>query len=314
VTLKAEQLLRGGPAGIDPSSVDPAAAVSTLERVLEVASILGLVADEAEVVGDALSSDLSGLSLDTLRRVAEAIVTLRSAPRSVSVWGRPKAAESAEVVLLVAADDLRSARAAHARVYERFTDGIWLIPDSLLRDGRRPWRLLSRARLRAGLRSASRTGRVPGRLNRAAREVIEVRTARERLASMGPLLMHHLAGLDRGPLIDVDDALAAVRAVRALQEALGEVLDCDRLQLLLLADAFRSEDVVGPGRGLRDAVRAWATEVEAAGGRDPLGLSVKELAQWAVECARCLPCGRESRPWRPSVPPRPRCRQSWRRS
>ena len=292
-TLQAERLLGSGPTAIDPTAIDPAAAVAIGEHVLEVASLLGLVAEEAAVVGDALSSDLEDLSLERLHSVAEAVVALRSAPRSVSGWGRPSAAESAEMVLLAAADDLRAARAAHARVYERFTDGIWLLPDSLLRAGRKPWRVISRARLRAGLRAASRTGRVPGLINKAALEVIEVRAARERLASMGPLLMHHLAGLDRGPMIDVDDALAAVRAVRTLQAAVGDVLDSDRLQLLLLADAFRSDDVIGPARGLRDAVRAWAAEVEAAGGHDALGWSVAELAQWAVECARCLPAVRE---------------------
>jgi hypothetical protein len=105
--------------------------------------------------------------------------------------------------------------------------------------------------------------------------------------------MHHLAGLDRGPLFDVDDALAAVRAVRTLQDALGDVLDSNRLQLLLLADAFRSDDVIGPARGLRDAVRAWGGEIEAAGGREPLGLSVKVLTRWASECARLLPALRQ---------------------
>jgi hypothetical protein len=293
VTLEAERLLGDGPTKVDPTAIDPATAVATAEHVLEVASLLGLIKDEAIVLGEALASDLGEIPVETLQRVAEAVVALGSAPRTVSGWGRPSAAESAEMVLDAAADDLRAARAAHAQVYDRFTDDIWLLPDALLRAGRKPWRVISRARLRAGLRVASRSGRVPGLINKAARDVIDVRAARERLASMGPLLTHHLAGIDRGPMIDVDDALAAVRAVRTLQAALGDALNSDRLQLLLLADAFRSDDVVGPARGLLAAVRAWAAEVDAAGGNDALGGSVPDLAAWATECARCLPSLRE---------------------
>src|SRR3546814_12716324 len=79
--------------------------------------------------------------------------------------------------------------------------------------------------MRLRLRSVSRTGRLPGRLSSVTKDVLEARNARVQLSLVHPTLAHHLGELDRGPLTDVDEVLAALRAVRRLQSALGPRLD-----------------------------------------------------------------------------------------
>src|SRR3546814_17599236 len=121
--------------------------------------------------------------------------------------------------------------------------------------------------MRLRLRSVSRTGRLPGRISSVTKDVLEARNARAQLSLVHPTLAHHLGELDRGPLTDVDEVLAALRAVRRLQSALGPRLDEARLQRLLLADAFRSDDVMRPAANVRSTIQAWTGDVAAPGGR-----------------------------------------------
>lgn len=287
--MRLEALLAQGPTSVDPSSVDPTRAVASAERILKVtATLFDLIGEEEEVLSEALASDLGSLGLNALSEAVEAVLGLSEAPRAVASWGRAAAAEAAEMVLQVAAEDLRAAAGAHERLYQHFTEAIWHVPGTVLHAGLRPWHPISRARLRRELRAVSRTGRVRG-LTATTKEVLEVEAARGRLASMAPLLSHHLAELDRGPLSDADGALAAISAVRRLQAALGDLLDEDRLERLLLADAFRSLDVVGPAVRLRNALRAWGADVKSVEGAEACGLSQAELAQWAAEVSHLLP-------------------------
>jgi hypothetical protein len=189
----------------------------------------------------------------------------------------------------MAATDVRTAALSHQVLYERFTGDIWQVSGALLDKGRSRWRPLARVRLRQELRGTSRTGRVPGRLTDVATQILEARADRRRLSSQSELLSRHLGDLDRGPLTDIDSALATLAAVRRLHTALGGDLDEDRMRQLLLADAFHSTDVSEPAANVRNAIRGWSEAVEAVGGSGASRLRPVELAFWALECGILLP-------------------------
>lgn len=271
-------------------AVDPHGAIDAADRILNVGTtIVDMVDEEANVLGEALACDLRGLSFERLGRVASSVLALSTAPRATAAWAHPTAAAAAQTVLLVAADDLRDSARSHAELYDRYRDGIWQVPEGLLRAARRRWRLVAHARLRAELRAVSRTGRVPGRLGPAAKQVLAARASRDRIESLSPLLSHHMAELHRGPFSDVDAALVAIAAVRDLQSALGELLAADRLEGLLMADAFRSHDVTGAAANLRNALRAWGTDVTSSSHASAGAMCLSELTTWISETSHVLP-------------------------
>jgi hypothetical protein len=288
-SARIETLLSDGPSAIDSCAIDPVTAVAAARRAIAAArAAVDLITDEAAVLGDALSTDLGTLPLRALHDIADAVLGLSMAPRAAAGWGDPTAAAAADTVLEVAAEDLRDAARSHQGLYERFTEGVWHVPTPMLRAARHRWRLIARARVRRQLRLTSRSGRV-GSLTIAVAELLEVRATRDRLDAVAPLLSHHLEQLDRGPLSDVDAALSALEAVRLLQTRLGNLLDSQRLQELLLADAFRSPDVAGPAVHVRNAIRAWSADVLSMGGADARALDLDALARWATECSDLLP-------------------------
>jgi len=124
--------------------------------------------------------------------------------------------------------------------------------------------------------------------------VLLARRARARVDGVAPLLAQHLGGLNRGPLSDADDALRAVRAVRRLQAALGDLADGERLRRLLLADAFRSEDVFGPAVNVRMALGAWQRDLDGVGGRDAWAFTLDELVDWTEGVTELLPALRQA--------------------
>ena len=295
VLADIEMLLVEGPTGIDPVRALPALAAELATMVADAArATLELVPGEAAVLGEALAADLCDLRLDRLQQIADAVLAVSRAPRAAEHWGEPRAAEAAEAVITAAANDLREAAVTHEWLYEHFTDRVWTIPTPLLERGQRRWRVAARARLSAQLRRASRRGRLPGRLGGAAAGVLLARRARSRVDAVGPLLSQHLGVLHRGPLSDADAALRAVQAVRQLQSALGDLADGQRLRRLILADAFRSEDVFGPAVNLRMGLGAWQRDVEGAGGKDPLAYTLLELADWSDWVLDVLPSLREA--------------------
>lgn len=288
-SARVEGLLSDGPSAIDPGAIDPATAVATARRVLAAATAaVDLITDQALVLGDALSTDLATLPLSALHDIADAVLGLSLAPRAAAGWGDPTAAAAAAAVLAVAAEDLRDAARSHERLYARFTEGVWHVPTPMLRAARRRWRLIARARVRRQLRLTCRSGRV-GSLSGSVTDLLEVRATRDRLEAVAPMLSHYLEQLDRGPLSDVDAAMSALEAVRLLQTRLGGLLNSERLQQLLLADAFRSPDVAGPAVQVRNAICAWAADVQAAAGGDAGALNLDDLAGWATKCSDLLP-------------------------
>jgi hypothetical protein len=287
---RLEKLLAQGPSAVDTEHVVPALAAEITSLATSAGMItLDLVPTETEVLGEALGVELSGLRLDTLHEVADAVLAVSRAPRAEARWGQPRAAEAAEAVITAVAGDLREATRTHEWLYDHFTDRVWDIPAPLLERGQRFWRFASRARLSRLLREASRNGRLGGRLNRMVTGVAEARLARERVAAVAPLLEQHLGVLHQGPLSDADAALRSVGAVRRLQTVLGDELPADRLSRLLLADAFRSEDVWGPAVNLRTALGAWQHDVDSFGGDGAWALTLGELADWVDEGVVLLP-------------------------
>jgi hypothetical protein len=288
--LRLEHLLAHGPTAIDPVGVAPAIAIAATDRLLRAAAgAIELISAEAEVLGDALGTEIVDVSMDRLGDLAEAVLALSMAPPTAPAWGRRAGADAAVAVLEAAATDLRTTAHTHARLYERWTEAVWDIPDHRLVAGRRRWRVVARVRLARELRAVSRTGRLGGGVTAAATEIIEARAARDRRDALAPLVAAHLGSAGRGPLSDVDAALEALATVRSLQAVLGDRLQEDRLARLLDADAFRSHDVVGPAVTLRSALRAWRTDVAGVNGLAVPGQRLEDLATWAEECCALLP-------------------------
>ena len=288
--MRAEELLVSGPTAVDPTATGAREALERADRLRTAAvALVEVVSEEADVLSEALGADLSDLPLERMHDVAQAVVTLSTARRGVAAWGDPAEAEAAEVVLQVSEPHLREAARSHEALYAHFTDGIWDVSPELLASAAGRWRLISRARLRTRLRAVSRNRRIPGRLSRVVAEVTAAHESRSQLAVLGPLLSHHLAELDRGPLSDVGTARTTLLAVRGLQRSLGDRLDADRLVRLLDADAFRSHDVVGPARTVRSALHAWAGDVAAAGGDRAWATDLIGLRRWSDEAGHVLP-------------------------
>src|SRR3546814_19627356 len=86
-----------------------------------------------------------------------------------------------------------------------------------------------------------------------------------------------------------DTLLPYTQRVRSrLQSALGPRLDEARLQRLLLADAFRSDDVMRPAANVRSTIEAGTADVAAAGGRSATTLDGARLAAWASDLSDAL--------------------------
>lgn len=282
-TAALERDLAEGPTRIDTAAVTPAEALGEAWLVADAAAAhAGVLMEEAEVLGEALGASLVGAPLRQVVRVAGAVLDIARTEPAEPSWGDPAHAHLAAVVLDAHGDDLRRAAAVHREVYERFTDGIWGVPKTRLLAGRRGWRLVIRARLRRELAAVSRTGRLPGRLDANLDLLLRARTAREQADQLSPILERHLGRHDHGPLTDVDAALAALRAVRELQDALGDDLDSERLIELLLAEVFVQPEVTGPAMVLHTELQAWAAEVTQLCGGDPWALPAEELERWAT--------------------------------
>ncbi|MBA2280068.1 MAG: hypothetical protein H0W25_02395, partial [Acidimicrobiia bacterium] len=152
--LRLERLLAGAPLNLDPAAVPPGVAFLATQRLAAVApDALASVAQEAEVLGEALSADVRSLGLVAMCDVGAAALALCAVAPAVRSWGSRAGADAAERVLVLAADDLRAAAASHTLLYERFAEDIWLVPSALLAAGGKRWRLAARARLRRRLRA-----------------------------------------------------------------------------------------------------------------------------------------------------------------
>jgi hypothetical protein len=288
--LRLEHLVRQAPCGYNPAITPALTAVTRAGHLVHGArTALDLLADEVATLSEGLGADLATLSLDELDAVAASVVSLGNVPRTVPAWGHRAAADGAALVLDLIGPDLRKVAQAHERLYERFTDHVWEVPASRLAAGRRRWRVIARRRLSHELRAASRTGTVPGGLGDVASEIMEVRVMRAELAPVRPLLATHLGSLDRGVLTDVEAAVAALAAVRDLQRALGMLLDDERMERLLLADAFRTGELLVPARSIRTTLAAWSFDVAVAGGRGAFAVDGDTLEAWADEVAMLAP-------------------------
>lgn len=286
----AETLLVLGPTALDPVSASPADVASGAWLVVRAATNLAeQVIDDAEVLGEALGSQIADLPLGELDKVIGAVLDLGLGSRTEPVWASPAAADAARIVLDAHGERLRETTNLHEVLYARFTDHVLDIPEARVRAGTQPWRLLARLRLRGALASASRTGRVPGGLTSTAREVLAVRESRRVLSSLTPILTRHLGRTGFGPLTDVDGLTSSLSAVRRLQRALGDRVDPARLSGLIAAAAFNSPELVAPATALRACLQTWRIEVALLCGGDPWAVPADELGRWAAQTSAVLP-------------------------
>lgn len=285
-----ERLLMHGPTAVDPSTASPSEVVVEAWLVVRAAAAHAEpMREEAEVLGEALAADIATMHLRHLDHVVGAVLELAVVRAGHPGWAAPADAEAARLVLDAHAEDLKRGAQLHRDVYERFTDQVWDVPEPRLRAGRRPWRLLTRARLRSDLARVSRTGKIPGSLTSMSNLVLSARRSRQLLADLDLLLDRHLGRQHQGPLTDVDAISASLDAVLRLQRALGDRLDVDRLRGLLMADAFTSPELTTPALNLRSALRGWQADVARLCGGNPWAVPASDLAEWASRTGAALP-------------------------
>jgi hypothetical protein len=279
--VHAEGLLCSGPVAI-ALSTPPTEAIGRARLAARAADAMGEIAqNESEVLEQALGGRLVDLPLHRLSAVVDALLLLSEAPCAEPAWASPVAAHAAEALLDAYEDEFRNGARTHQAVYAQFTADVWDIPARRLKRGRRPSHPIAWLRLRRALAASGRTRLAPGPVAVAADLVLEARAVRDQLATIAPLLANHLGEYDRGPLTDVDAARAALAAVRALHDALGDRLDPNRLERLLAADAFRHDAVLDGARKLGAALQAWKTDIGRLGGGQAVSMHGAELIRWA---------------------------------
>jgi hypothetical protein len=285
----AERLLVSGPTSLDPLTDAPMPVATGAQRLVPCAlKMADRVVEEAEVLGEALGAPIADLPLRQLDDIVGAVLGLSTMTAIEPAWGAPAAADAADVVLDAFGSELRATAEGHNDLYAAFTEHVLDIPRTRLQAVDRPWRVISKARLRRELAWASRTGRVPGRLRAVAHRVLAVRDARGRLEELEPLLSSHLGRGTWGPVTDTDAVIASLAAVRRFQRALGDRLDPARFTGLLAAGAFRSIELTLPATNVQTALRRWRREVASACAGDPWAVPAPELATWALQVAGAL--------------------------
>lgn len=285
-----ERLLAEGPTSVDPDTALPADVVAEASIAVRAAfAHAPVLEEEASVLGAALSVQLVDLPVRQLDEAVDAVLGLSDVAPGASGWANPADADAAQLVLEAHGDDVRTGVELHREVYERFTESVWDVRESRLRAGRRRLRLRSRWVLRSQLGSASRSGSVPGGLREMSDLLLRARAARHRLATLEPLLDRHLGRHHQGPRTDVAVALDSLAAVRRLQRVLGDRLDVERLRGLLMADAFRTPDMVLPALNLGGALAAWQASLEGLQAGNSWALPVSKIAAWAGETSAVLP-------------------------
>jgi hypothetical protein len=288
--LQLEALLSRGPTAIDPEVASPKQVVIEAWLVVRAAATQSeILAEEAEVLGEALGADLAMLDLRRLDLVVGAVIDLGLVRSGEPSWADPAEADVAVVMLDANGPDLRRAADLHHDVYGRFTEDIWAVSEARLRAGRQGWRIVSRMHLRRDLSAARRPDGRPHSLSVDVELLLEAREARRRLVELSPLLERHLGRHYQGPLTEVDSVQASLDAIVRLQGALGRHLDVERLRGLLLADAFTSPEVANPALTLHTALRSWAAEVARLCGGDPWAIPAGALAGWARRTGEALP-------------------------
>jgi len=289
VAAGLERLLERGPTAIDPSDALPGATLSNAWLGVRAASAHApIIADEAEVLAEALGASLTQLPLDQLGRVASAVLALAAAGGAEAAWADRADVDAARSVLDAHGADLREAAELHRQVYERFTERVWEIRSTRLDAGTRRRGVLRRRLLRLDLLAARRTEALQGSVRSQAQLILRAREARRRLVTLAPLLERHLGRRWRGPLTDVAPIVRSQDALRQLHRALGDQLDVDRLRDLLLADAFTSDELTACAMRLTDALRAWEDELTTLSGGNPWALPADDLARWAADTGGAL--------------------------
>ena len=220
------------------------------------------------------------------------LAVLASAPRRPrprpGVTGRPPTAPPS--CSISSAPTLREAAAAHERLYERFTDHVWEVPARAPVAGARRWRA---ARAPPPAPRSSGPPAAPAR-SPAASPTSRRRSSRSRAARADSPRSAPCSRTTSATSTAVSSPTSTPRprplaAVRDLQQALELLHDDDRIERLLLADAFRSRRAAGAGPlhphdpgGLG---RATSTRPAAAA---PSPSTATRSTRWADEVERHL--------------------------
>jgi len=287
---QAKEILASGIVPVRPETADPVRVLQDLDPFVKFTSESAQqLLEHASLLGEALGSDLSGLTLGNLRRLCHAIFRLSDAPPPNPAWCRPAAAYAASVALGALGDDMRAATALYQQLYEDFTEEIWDLP-SIRRHSAvdRWWQAAARRRLKAELASVSRTGRPPTNVRATMATLRRALALRKDIEVAWTSMRGHLGWFADAPMPDVEGASASLAAVQELLAALGERADVARLMDLAAADAFVCAELSGPASEITDTIAAWAGLAKRFHGPDPLAFTAPELSQWAVVTAQSL--------------------------
>lgn len=290
LAAQAKEVLATGIIPVRLAAADPVRVLQEVEPFVRYTTdTSNHLLEQASLLGEALGSDLSTLTLGHLRKLSVAIFRLADAPPPNPSWCRPAAAYAASVALAALGEDMRAATAVHQKLYEDFTEEIWDLPS--LRGHAvidRWWQVGTRRRLRSELASVSRTGKPPSNVKATMATLRRALALRADVENAWTSMRGHLGWFADSRMPDADGAAASLSALQDLQVALGERADIERLTELAAADAFVSPELTGPADAIGDAIAAWAGLAKRFHGPDPLAFTAPELAQWAVVTAQSL--------------------------
>ncbi|MEY2464649.1 MAG: hypothetical protein QOH64_2787 [Acidimicrobiaceae bacterium] len=287
--LKARSMLATGVVPVDPDQADPVRLPQELGPFAnETRDAAASLLDEVSYLGEALGTDLSGLVLRDLQRLARAILQLSAAPPPNPAWATPTNAHAAAVVLSTLGQDVRAASALHTELYLQFTEEVWEL-ESVQRLPTKPWRRpLQRQRLRADLASVTRSGRPVADLKAALVKLRHTVQLRAKIDASWMTLNSHLGWFAAAGIPDVDGAADSLAALQRLQAILGPRLDPARLYDLGAADAFISDELTVPAQAALSTIETWEARAKVFSAVDPMSSTAVELAQWAVDIAESL--------------------------
>jgi hypothetical protein len=265
--------------GLVPVDVDHADPVRLTQEltgfVAATSAMTTTVLAEAQLLGEPFGSDLTTLPLERLRQLCRAIVSLARAPQPAPAWTTPADAAAAEAVLDAIGDDLRALAAIRRELYEQFTEDVWLV------SGRRS---LARRELAA----AARDGNAAMNTKHALSLLKRGRELNAGIEAAWTAVSGRLGHFATAGIPDVDGAVAALAGVRSLHEALGDALDIESLRLLIMADAFVSEELLAPARAIAAAIDTWETRARGVGATDPTSQSAEQLWVWSIDTENAI--------------------------
>jgi len=289
-STRARHLLSHGLVPIDVETADPLRVQQELGGfVQDTITLAHRVHASAELLGEALHTDISDMPLGQLRRICRTLMRLADAPPPNPTWANPSEAYAAHILLSALGDDLREVAEVRRRLYEEFSEDVWALdfakePPEV----DRWWQSSRRQRVRSELALVTRNGHPPSDVKRSVatlRRAVELRSSiGDAWAAVSGRLGHFA---DAG-IPDVDGAIESLAAMHDLHRTLGGQIESRVLRDLAAADAFVCEELAAPAGDIVLAITTWGANARRLHAASPLVYSTPQLEQWAVDIKESL--------------------------